>query len=413
MCSMILHNSHPTLRIKEQKSKSLTDKTIVIGVTGSIAAVHVIELARELIRNGADVYAVTTPAAERIIHPDALFYATGNKVITKLTGNIEHVGFCGLNGFADLLLIAPATANTIGKIAQGIDDTPVTTFATTAIGSNIPLVIVPAMHGSMYNHPAVTKNIMKLKEWEITFIDPRLEEGIAKIASNDAILLGVERVLGNHDLAGKRIIITSGANAESIDPIRILTNRSSGKTGVEIAIEAFRRGADVTIVHRNHLEIPQIKEVFVESANDMIDVVLSELDRGYDALISAAAISDYTVDAVLSKIRSGEELVLKFKSTRKLIKETRERHPDLIIIGFKAETDVTPDELIKRAWDTLNGSKLDMIIANDVGTGGIGTDDNEVYLLGKDVLKPLHVSGNKRLIASVLLDKLHDILVEK
>ena len=410
---MILHNSHPTLRIKEQKSKSLTGKTIVIGVTGSIAAVHVIELARELIRNGADVYAVTTPAAERIIHPDALFYATGNKVITKLTGNIEHVGFCGLNGFADLLLIAPATANTIGKIAQGIDDTPVTTFATTAIGSNIPLVIVPAMHGSMYDHPAVTKNIMKLKEWEITFIDPRLEEGIAKIASNDAIVLGVERVLGNHDLAGKRIIITSGANAESIDPIRILTNRSSGKTGVEIAIEAFRRGADVTIIHKNHLGIPHIKEVFVESASDMIDVVLSELDRGYDALISAAAISDYTVDAVLSKIRSGEELVLKFKSTRKLIREARERHPDLIIIGFKAETDVTPDELIKRAWDTLNGSKLDMIIANDVGIGGIGTDDNEVYLLGKDVLKPLHVSGNKRLIASVLLDKLHDILVEK
>ncbi|MGP8331342.1 MAG: bifunctional phosphopantothenoylcysteine decarboxylase/phosphopantothenate--cysteine ligase CoaBC [Methanosarcinaceae archaeon] len=410
---MILHNSHPTLRIKEQKSKSLAGKTIVIGVTGSIAAVHVIELARELIRNGADVYAVTTPAAERIIHPDALFYATGNKVITKLTGNIEHVGFCGLNGCADLLLIAPATANTIGKIAQGIDDTPVTTFATTAIGSNIPVVIVPAMHGSMYDHPAVTKNIMKLKEWEITFIDPRLEEGIAKIASNDAIVLGVEQVLGNHDLAGKRIIITSGANAESIDPIRILTNRSSGKTGVEIAIEAFRRGADVTIVHRNHLGIPHIKEVFVESANDMIDVVLSELDRGYDALISAAAISDYTIDAVLSKIRSGDELVLKFKSTRKLIREARERHPDLIIIGFKAETGVTPDELMKRAWDTLNGSKLDMIIANDVGIGGIGTDDNEVYLLCKNVLKPLHVSGNKRLIASVLLDKLHDIFWDK
>ncbi|MGP8329105.1 MAG: bifunctional phosphopantothenoylcysteine decarboxylase/phosphopantothenate--cysteine ligase CoaBC [Methanosarcinaceae archaeon] len=410
---MILHNSHPTLRIKEQKSKSLAGKTIVIGVTGSIAAVHVIELARELIRNGADVYAVTTPAAERIIHPDALFYATGNKVITKLTGNIEHVGFCGLNGCADLLLIAPATANTIGKIAQGIDDTPVTTFATTAIGSNIPVVIVPAMHGSMYDHPAVTKNIMKLKEWEITFIDPRLEEGIAKIASNDAIVLGVEQVLGNHDLAGKRIIITSGANAESIDPIRILTNRSSGKTGVEIAIEAFRRGADVTIVHRNHLGIPHIKEVFVESANDMIDVVLSELDRGYDALISAAAISDYTIDAVLSKIRSGDELVLKFKSTRKLIREARERHPDLIIIGFKAETGVTPDELMKRAWDTLNGSKLDMIIANDVGIGGIGTDDNEVYLLCKNVLKPLHVSGNKRLIASVLLNKLHDIFWDK
>ncbi|MGP8321495.1 MAG: bifunctional phosphopantothenoylcysteine decarboxylase/phosphopantothenate--cysteine ligase CoaBC [Methanosarcinaceae archaeon] len=407
------HNLHPTLQIKEQTSNSLAGKTIVIGVTGSIAAVHVVELARELIRNGADVYAVTTPAAERIIHPDALFYATGNKVITKLTGKIEHVGFCGLNGCADLLLIAPATANTIGKIAQGIDDTPVTTFATTAIGSNIPVVIVPAMHGSMYDHPAVTKNITTLKKWKLLIIDPRLEEGVAKIASNDMIVLGVERILGSHDLAGKRIIITSGANTEPIDPIRILTSRSSGKTGVEIAIEAFRRGADVTIVHRNYLGIPQIKELFVESANAMTDIVLSELDRGYDALISAASISDYTLDAASSKIKSGEGLVLNLKPTRKMIREARDKYPDLVITGFKAETGVTPDELIKRAWDTLIGSKLDLIVANDVGTSGMGTDENEVYLLGKDVLEPLHVSGNKRLIASALLDELHDILGEK
>ncbi|HJH31622.1 MAG TPA: bifunctional phosphopantothenoylcysteine decarboxylase/phosphopantothenate--cysteine ligase CoaBC [Methanosarcinaceae archaeon] len=410
---MIHHNSHPTLQIKGQVSKSLAGKTIVIGVTGSIAAVHVVELARELIRNGADVYAVTTPAAERIIHPDALGYATGNEVITKLTGKIEHVEFCGLNGHADLLLIAPATANTIGKIAQGIDDTPVTTFATTAIGSNIPVVIVPAMHGSMYDHPAVTGNIGKLKEWGLTFIDPRLEEGIAKIAPNDMIVLGVERALGKHDLAGKRIIITSGANAEPIDPIRILTNRSSGKTGVEIAIEAFRRGADVTIVHRNRLGIFGIREVFVETANDMTDAVLSELDMEYDALISAAAISDYTIDAASSKIKSGEGLVLKFKPTRKLIREARDKYPDLAIIGFKAETGVTPDELIKRACDSLSESKLDLVVANEVEISGMGTDGNEVYLVGKDVLKPLHVSGSKHLIASVLLDELHGIFGEK
>ena len=413
MYAMTDINSHPTLWIKEQTSRSLAGKTIVIGVTGSIAAVHVVELARELIRNGADVYAVTTPAAERIIHPDALGYATGNNVITKLTGKIEHVEFCGLKGRADLLLIAPATANTIGKIAHGVDDTPVTTFATTAIGSNIPVIVVPAMHEAMYNHPAVIENIEKMKEWGITFIDPRLEEGIAKIASNEMIVLGAERALGNRDLAGKRIIVTSGANAESIDPIRILTNRSSGKTGVEIAIEAFRRGADVTIVHKNRLGIPGIKEVFAESANEMTDAALAELEEGYDALISAAAISDYTIDAASSKIKSGKELVLKFKSTRKLIHEVREKYPALVITGFKAETDVKPDELMKRAWDTLNTSKLDLIAANEVGKSGIGTDDNEVYLISKDALKPLHISGSKRLIASALLDELHEIFQAK
>ncbi|MCG7854189.1 MAG: DNA/pantothenate metabolism flavoprotein, partial [Methanosarcinaceae archaeon] len=197
--------SHPTLWIHGQKSASLKDRTIVLAVTGSIAAVRVIELARELIRNGADVYAVTTSAAERIIHPDALHYATGHDVITELTGKVEHVEFCGLKGLADLLLIAPATANTIGKIAHGIDDTPVTTFATTAIGSNIPVIVVPAMHESMYNHPAVTDNIAKLRSWGIRFIDPRLEEGVAKIASNDNILLNVERALGSRKFAGKRI----------------------------------------------------------------------------------------------------------------------------------------------------------------------------------------------------------------
>lgn len=413
MCAMTNISSHPTLWIKEQKSRSLVGKTIVIGVTGSIAAVRIVELAREFIRNGADVYAVTTPAAERIIHPDALGYATGNDVITKLTGKIEHVEFCGLKGRADLLLIAPATANTIGKIAQGIDDTPVTTFATTAIGSNIPVIVVPAMHGAMYNHPAVTANIEKIKEWGVTFIDPRLEEGIAKLATNEMIVLSAERALGNRNLAGKRIIVTSGANAESIDPIRILTNRSSGKTGIEIAFEAYRRGANVTIVHKNRLGIPGIKEIFAESANDMTDAVLAELERGYDALISAAAISDYTIDAASSKIKSGEELVLKFKTTRKLIKEAREKHPGLVITGFKAETGVTPDELMERAWNTLNESKLDMIVANEVGKGGMGADENEVYIIGREVLKPLHMSGKKHFIACALLDELYEIFEAK
>jgi len=160
--------------IKGQKSASLSGKTIVLAVTGSIGAVRVIELARELIRNGADVYGVMSEAAQHIIHKDALHYATGHEVITDLAGEVEHVKFCGAEGCADLLLIAPATANTIGKMAVGVDDTSVTTFATTAIGSGIPVIVVPAMHNSMYEHPAVMENIAKLKSWDISFVGPHL-----------------------------------------------------------------------------------------------------------------------------------------------------------------------------------------------------------------------------------------------
>ncbi|MDD4620913.1 MAG: bifunctional phosphopantothenoylcysteine decarboxylase/phosphopantothenate--cysteine ligase CoaBC, partial [Methanosarcina sp.] len=242
---------HPTLWIQGQKSSSLAEKTIVLGVTGSIGAVRVVELARELIRNGAEVHAVMTEAATHILHPDALHYATGNPAITELGGRVEHVEFCGLKGRADLLLIAPATANTVGKIAYGIDDTPVTSFATTALGSGVPVMVVPAMHESMFRHPAVAENLKKLKSWGISIVGPRLEEGIAKIAANEEIVLEVERALGSRTLENRKVIITSGSTAESLDPIRILTNRASGKTGRELALEAYRNGADVTLVHRD------------------------------------------------------------------------------------------------------------------------------------------------------------------
>jgi phosphopantothenoylcysteine decarboxylase / phosphopantothenate---cysteine ligase len=396
---------HPTLWIEGQRSSSLAGKTIVLGVTGSIGAVRVVELARELIRNGAEVHAVMTDAARHILHPDALHYATGNPVITELGGRVEHVEFCGFKGRADLLLIAPATANTIGKIAYGIDDTTVTSFATTALGSGVPLMFVPAMHESMYRHPAVVENIIKLKSWEVSIVGPKLEEGIAKIASNEEVVLEVERVLGNKSLENRKVIITSGSTAESLDPIRILTNRASGKTGRELALEAYRSGADVSLVHRDRLGFTGIREIFVESAAEMTDAVLSELKKGYDILISAAAIADYTAEPSPEKIKSGGELVLRLKPTRKLIKECREKYPELVIIGFKAETGVGREELLRRATATLDGSKLDLIAANDVGKGGMGTEENELYLLGRKKGEPRHISGNKRKLAASILEE--------
>ncbi|AKB50728.1 Phosphopantothenoylcysteine decarboxylase [Methanosarcina barkeri str. Wiesmoor] len=401
---------HPTLWIQGQKSSSLAGKTIVLGVTGSIGAVRVVELARELIRNGAEVHAVMTEAATRILHPDALHYATGNPAITELGGRVEHVEFCGLKGRADLLLIAPATANTIGKIAYGIDDTPVTSFATTALGSGIPLMVVPAMHESMFRHPAVAANLIRLKSWGISIVGPRLEEGVAKIAANEEIVLEVERALGNKTLENRKIIITSGSTAESLDPIRIITNRASGKTGRELALEAYRKGADVTLVHRDRLGFAGIREVFVESAADMTDAVLSELEKEYDVLISSAAIADYTAEPSPGKIKSGGELTLRLKPTRKLIKECRQKYPDLVIIGFKAETGIEKEELLRRAASTLKTSKLDLIAANDVAKGGMGTEENELYLLGQKKNEPRHVSGNKRKLAAFILEEAADLL---
>ncbi|MDY6966266.1 MAG: bifunctional phosphopantothenoylcysteine decarboxylase/phosphopantothenate--cysteine ligase CoaBC, partial [Halobacteriota archaeon] len=311
---------HPTFMIKGTKGDFLSGKTILLGVTGSVAAVKTVELARSLIRRGADVYAVMTKAAQMLIHPYALHYATGHEVICEITGGIEHVKFLGVDGIADLFLIAPCTANTIGKIAGGIDDTTVTTFAGTAMGSKVPILIVPAMHESMYDHPIILENIEKLKKVGVGFIGPRLEGDVAKISNIDDIVLNVERVLSQGLLKGKKVLVTSGATLEPIDPIRVITNRSSGKTGIAIAKEAYKQGADVLLVHCVKLGLEGIRERRIDCASSMVDAVMDELRNGYDAVISAAAIADYTTEKVSSdKIKSGGPITLKLISTKKLL----------------------------------------------------------------------------------------------
>lgn len=389
-------------------SKSLSGKRIVVGVTGSIAAVRVIDLVRDLIRRGADVHCVMSPAARQILHPCALEYASANPIITEITGRVEHVEFCGVSGKADLLLIAPATANTVGKMALGIDDTPVTTFATTAIGSGKQVMVVPAMHEAMYCHPAVIKNLEALRSFGVVVMDPRIEEGKAKIADSSRVVLEVERLLGPKDLSGKKILITSGSNAEHVDPIRILTNRASGKTGVALALEAYRRGADVTLVHRFMQDLP-VRQVYAESAQEMYDAVLAELAKGYDALISAAAVADYTLDAEEEKIKSGQELVLRLKPTKKILKAVRAAYPALKIVGFKAETNVTEDELLGRAEESMRSSDLNLVVANDVGLGGMGTDENRVVIIDRDGSSKW-AKGRKNLIAQSIIDALVEIL---
>ncbi|MDN7013461.1 bifunctional phosphopantothenoylcysteine decarboxylase/phosphopantothenate--cysteine ligase CoaBC [Methanoculleus sp. FWC-SCC3] len=300
--------------------KTFSGKTVVLAVTGSIAAVETVKLAHALRRRGATVQAVMTEAAAGIVHPDALTYATGRPVITRITGLVEHVLYCGEGGEADLLLVAPCTANTVGKIACGIDDTTVTTFATTALGRGMPVVVVPAMHESMYRHPGVVENLRRLCSWGIDVVDPRIEEEKAKITDTDTIVLHAERAVSGRPLAGKRVLITSGACAEPLDDIRVLTTRSTGRMGRALALEAFRLGADVTVVHSG--SFPCVRNICATTAAGMRDAVLSVCrDEGVDIYVSAAAISDFAPERHEGKIPSGSPRTVRLDPLPKVIDE--------------------------------------------------------------------------------------------
>ena len=315
---------------------TLAGKEIVVAVTGSIAAVETVKLIHALRRRGAGVQAVMSAAAEGIITSDALTYASGRDAITRLSGRVEHVTFCGDGGSADLLLIAPCTANTLSKIACGIDDTPVTTFATTALGSGKPVIIVPAMHHSMYRHPALEENIRKLKTWGVGIIEPRIEEGKAKIADTEEIVLRCERAILGKSLAGRRVLITSGPCREPVDDVRVLTTRSSGQMGRALALQAFRLGADVTVVHRD--TFPCVNNLRADSAADMRAAVLAHLkkNKGTDMYISAAAISDFAPEQRDAKIPSGKPATIRLDPLPKLLDEVLAKYSPLVV-AFKLE----------------------------------------------------------------------------
>ncbi|NHN58154.1 MULTISPECIES: bifunctional phosphopantothenoylcysteine decarboxylase/phosphopantothenate--cysteine ligase CoaBC [Halorussus] len=347
----------------------LAGTNVALGVTGSIAAVKVVELAHELRRRGASVRAVTTGAARGIVHPWAVEFATENPVVTEITGAVEHVELCGRDGWADVFLIAPATANTVGKIAAAVDDTPVTTCATTALGAGVPVVVAPAMHEPMYDHPGVLDAIDRVESWGVEFVDPRIEEGKAKIATEDAIALDLARATAPDRFDGANVVVTSGATSEPVDPVRVLTNRSSGKTGRAVARACYALGADVTLVHDGD-DVPYAEVASVETAAEMTEAVLDRVEGGAaDAVVSAAAVSDYTVEAADEKIRSGQELALDLTPTPKLIDEVRETG-DLPVVGFKAETSGDDEAMVAAARETLRRADLAFVVANDAGVMG-------------------------------------------
>ncbi len=374
-------------------------KRIVLAVTGSIAAVEAVKLARELRRRGAEVVAVMSEDAKRIIHPNALEFATDNEVITELR-RAEHVKLLGYDGVADLLLIAPATANTLSKIAHGIADTPPTLMALTALGSGRKVIVAPAMHGAMFE--AIGENLKKLEMMGVEVVPPKFEEGKAKVASLEVICLFVERALYPKDLEGMKVVVTSGPTYEHLDPIRFISNRSSGRMGNEIALECWRRGAEVVLITSKPLpyELPDFRQVVVRSVTEMLDVVLNEV-KNADLFVSAAAPSDFVVDMAESKIKTAKEITIKLKMAPKIIKEVRKIY-DGHIIGFKAETGVSDDELVEVARRKMEEDRLEMVVANDVKERGMGTPDTRVVVVtGRGVR---WFEGDKREVARRIMD---------
>ena len=401
---------HHVKLIHATKSRKLLGKKIVLAIPGSIAAVECVKLARELIRHGAEVHAVMSESAQKIIHPYAMEFATGNPVVTEITGFIEHVELAGEHdNKADLILVCPATANTIGKIANGIDDTPVTTVVTTGF-AHTPIMIAPAMHSTMYEHPIVVENIEKLKKLGVEFIGPRFEEGKAKVASIDEIVYRVIKKVHRKDLEGKRVLVTAGATREYIDPIRYITNASSGRMGVAMAEEAELRGAEVTLI-RTRGSVPSFVEnqIEVETAEEMLDVIEGELKaRKYDVVVLASAVSDFRVKKRANmKIKSGKAITLELEPTPKIIDRIKELQPNVFLVGFKAETGLNEEELITAARMQIERAGSDLVVANTLRA--FGSEENEVLLVGGNLVKKVP-RMSKRELAEKLWDEIVSLL---
>lgn len=404
---------NPSQEIIGTDGSELSGKCIVLAVTGSISAYRAPDIARILMRHGAQVFSFMSDNADQIIHPNALEWATGNPVVSKLTGKIEHVNFTVGASKADMILVAPCTANTIGKIAHGIDDTPITSLISSALGERIPILIAPAMHESMYDQPLVLENIRRLVEAGVVFVDPIKEEEKAKLASLENILSSVISNLSPNDLVGKKVLVTTGPTVEMIDPIRMITNPSSGKMGSAIAFEAVNRGAAVTVIH-GPISVPlpkQSRKISVRTTEEMFEKTLQELElTEFDLVVAVAAAADYKPETTSShKIdsRIHQTLTLELRATPKIIDIIKKTNPDTFLIVFRAQAGLTREALLADARERLQRTSADMIAVNDIGRGDIGfnSDYNELTLVDRDSKTLTLARAPKRIIAKQLLNE--------
>lgn len=379
--------THPSRDIVGSDGSELDGRKIVLCITGSVAAYRAIDLARLLMRHGADVHAVMTEStAATLLHPEMMKWATGNDVVTKLTGNLEHVMLADY-GMSDLIVVYPCTANTLGKMAAGIDDTPVTSVLSVALGSKIPIIIAPAMHEAMYENRFIQSNVEKLRR-QVAFVEPCMEEGKAKVAEPQQVLQAAIEVLSRGPLAGKRVLVTAGSTVENIDPIRVVTNTSSGKMGIAIAQEAERMGARVTLVYGHGSEPVNGRALRVNTSEEMRRVVVSQLSSvKYDIAIMAAAVADFMPAKKSEKkidTRAGK-VELSLVATKKIIDEVKKKSKDTFLVAFKADYNVQDSVLVERAYKKLQDCDADIVVANDLGRKGseAGSDRNEVFIIDK------------------------------
>lgn len=390
---------HPADHLRGSKSDKLKGRKIVLGVTGSIGAVETVKLCRELIRNGAEVHVVMSKDAQTIVHPWALEFASGRPVTTAIDGRVQHVSLCGdVPDKADLLLIAPATANTISKMAYGIDDTPVTTMATTAIGTGVPVIVVPAMHGTMMAHKIVNENIKKLEKIGVIFLKPKVEEYKAKMPSIDYIVSSVIAVIGKRDLVGRKALVIAGATEEPIDDIRVVTNRSSGETGVELARAAHERGAKVELwMGRCDTPLPEhIDTVRFSSFKDLARMLKG---RRFDIVMFPAAVSDYSPSKVEGKIPSDKgTITLSLRRNPKLIDSIKAK----LVVGFKAQAKMDDDGLVQASLSLIKRSGCELVVANKVEE--VKPGKTRVILVEKSGATE-EISGTKFQVADKIIDK--------
>ncbi|CAG1015708.1 phosphopantothenoylcysteine decarboxylase / phosphopantothenate---cysteine ligase [Anaerolineales bacterium] len=366
----------------------LSNKHILLGVTGSIAVYKAADLASKLAQAGALVDVIFTEAGEKFVTPLTFQSVTGRRAYTDsdLWGNEAHVLHVSFGKTADLLLIAPCTADTMAKLANGIADNLLTV---TALAAQCPLVIAPAMDGGMFAHPATQKNLEILKQRGATVVGPaegHLASGLVGPGrmSEPAEILGcVRMVLGkNGKLAGKKVVVTAGGTQEALDPVRVITNHSSGKQGYAVAQAAIDTGADVCLITAPTALTPPVgaRVVNVKSAQDMIEAVLSE---PADALIMAAAAADFTPKTVAKdkmKKRDGIPQI-ELTAAPDILKTVTSQQTSLfkVVVGFAAES----QSLLENATEKLKSKKLDMIVANDISStdAGFAVDTNRVTLL--------------------------------
>jgi phosphopantothenoylcysteine decarboxylase/phosphopantothenate--cysteine ligase len=408
---------------------------IVVGVTGGIAAYKAVGVIRSLVLAGHSVQVVATDAALRFVGRPTLEAISRHPVLTDLYDGVAQVRHVAIGQAADLIVVAPATANTIAKLAVGLADD---LLGNTILASTAPLVIAPAMHTEMWQNPATVANIATLRERGVIVVGPvdgqltGADSGPGRMAEPDDIVTVALSAIQPQDLAGKRILVTAGGTREPLDPVRFIGNRSSGKQGVALALAAAARGAAVTLIAAN-LEVPvpvfpsavsestvagtasgngrtgSIVVQQVESAVELAEVSYAAA-LGVDVIIMAAAVADYRPESVAeSKIKketAGDRLTLQLvKNPDILIELGRSRRPGQVIIGFAAETERDEAQLLElgRAKITKKGS--DFLVVNSVGSGeGFGADVNTIVVLNANGDIVIEATGSKAAVAGRILD---------